>query len=404
MHHAGVGVAGPVGRSADRPMGRRPGGPPPPSPLGFDDGYPDEPEDDVIYLADEPGFFRRAGRVIAFFVLLVIVLFGLGGYWVYSQINPTPSTDELTVVVPSDAGLNAIGDVLEQQGVVTSSAVFRYYARIKGIGPIRPGEYDKLHRAEPMDKVIERLEGGPAPVRFTDLPLPEGLWLTETAARMKEKFPQMEDGELAAALTSVRSSYQPANQPLDGFLFPATYRVTEKSYGDERALVEQMVHKFDETAAQVGLGDTSQLKGVAGNQTLTPYDVLKVAALVEAEAKVPEDRPRIARVIYNRMKQNMRLEIDATVPFALGQRKPPTGADLQVDSPFNLRRHAGLTPTPINSPGADSLRAALNPSTEPNADRWLYYVLVDKDGHHSFSQTLEDHNRKVAEARRAGIL
>jgi UPF0755 protein len=383
---------------------------------GYDNGYDtqgrydgyDAPdlEDDVVYVADEPGFFRRAGRVIAFLLLFVFVVVGLGGYWVYSQVNPTSSGDDVTVVIPSDSGIVTISRLLEEQGVVTSGTIFRYYARVKGIGPIRPGEYDKLKRSEPMDQVIDRLEAGPAPVRFTDLPVPEGLWLADTAARVKAMFPQMDEGELTAALDAVRSAHQPDGKPLDGFLFPATYRVTEKSYDDERALVEQMVRKFDDVAGEVGLADAStKLAGVAGNEVLTPYDVLKVASYVEAEAKVPEDRPRIARVIYNRMKQNMRLELDATVMFGVKQHKDRLSKeDLALDSPFNLRKYAGLTPTPINSPGADSLRAALNPSTEPNAERWLYYVLIDKEGHHSFSQTLAEHQRKVAEATRAGLL
>jgi UPF0755 protein len=377
-------------------------------PGGWDDyrGYDPELEDDVVYIADEPGFFRRAGAVISFLLLFVFLVLGLGGYWLFSQINPTPSAEEVTVVIPSDSGIVTISRVLEEDGVVTSGAIFRYYARLKGIGPVRPGEYDRLHRSESMDKVIERLEAGPTPVRFTDLPVPEGLWRTETATRIREKFPQMDDAELLAALNGVRSSVQPAGKPIDGFLYPATYRVTEKQYADERALVEQMVHKFDEVAAEVGLaGATAKLDGVAGKTQVTPYDVVKIASYIEAEAKVPEDRSRIARVIYNRLRQNMRLELDATVVAALGVRRPPTQADTRgVDSPFNLYRNAGLTPEPINSPGADSLRAALNPSTEPNAERWLFYVLADKEGRHAFSATREEHDRRVAEARRAGLL
>jgi UPF0755 protein len=377
-------------------------------PGGWDDyrGHDPELEDDVVYIAEEPGFFRRTGAVLSFFLLFVFVVLGLGGFWLYSQVNPTPSAEEVTVVIPSDSGIVTISRVLEERGVVTSGAIFRYYARLKGIGPVRPGEYDKLHRSESMDKVIERLESGPTPVKFSDLPLPEGLWLAETTARIREKFPQMTDAQVRAALGEVRSKWQPEGKPIDGFLFPATYRVTEKHYEDANALVDQMVNKFDEVADQVGLGGaTAKLDGQAGKTQLTPYDVVKVASYIEAEAKVPEDRSRIARVIYNRLKAGMRLELDATVVAALGERRAPTQAETRsTDSPLNLYRNAGLTPVPINSPGADSLRAALEPSTEPNADRWLFYVLKDKDGHHAFSVTREEHDRRVAEARRAGVL
>src|SRR5690606_7334315 len=133
-----------------------------------------------------------------------------------------------------------------------------------------------------------------------------------TATRITETFPDMDDTELAAAFSSVRSVHQPEGKPLDGFLFPATYRVTENLAADEEAVVRQMVDKFDEVAAQVDLvGGADRLAEVTGGRSLTPYEVLIVASLVEAEAKVPEDRARIARVIYNRMKAGMRLEIDA---------------------------------------------------------------------------------------------
>jgi UPF0755 protein len=373
---------------------------------GYGPGPENEPEDDIVFVAEEQGLFRRAGAVLAFLLLFSFVVLGLGGYWVYSQINPTtPQGEEITVTIPQDSGISAIATILEDQGVITNATVFQYYARARGIGPVRAGDYDRLRKNEPMDQVIERLEAGPIPIRFTDLPVPEGLWLADTAARTREAFPLMDDIELVTALNSVRSVHQPEGKPLDGFLFPATYRVTEKQYGDERALVEQMVAKFDRVAEDLGLEQApNRLAGSVGREPLTPYDVLKVASLVEAEAKVPEDRARIARVIYNRLRQGMKLEIDATVLVALGQHKESlTPADLQVDSPYNLRRYPGLPPTPINSPGTDSLRAAINPSTEPGSDKWLYYVLVDRQGHHSFSATREEHDRKAAQARREGV-
>jgi UPF0755 protein len=343
--------------------------------------------------------------VAAFLLLFVVVAVGLTGYWAYSQLHPTPSEEAVTFVVPSDSGVVTIARLLEEQKIVTNGTFFRYYAAVKNIKPIRPGEYDGLHHNESMDKVIERLEAGPVPIKFTDVPVPEGLWRSDTVAALRKQLPTLDEGELAAAMESVRSRYQPAGQPIDGFLFPATYRVTEKQYGDERALVEQMVEKFDDEADDVGLGNaTTRLAGVAGSRALTPYDVLKVASLVEAEAKVPEDRARIARVIYNRMKQGMRLDIDAATRFGTGEHRPITGKDLESDSPYNLRKVMGLPPTPIDSPGRDSLLAALNPSNEPGAQNWLYYVLIDKEGHHSFSANEADHLRKVAEARRAGLL
>jgi UPF0755 protein len=134
--------------------------------------------------------------------------------------------------------------------------------------------------------------------------------------------------------------------------------------------------------------------------TITPYDALIVASLVEAEAKVPEDRPKIARVIYNRLAQGMTLGIDATVLYALQERGDTlTQSDLATDSPYNTRVNRGLPPTPINSPGQASLEAALAPA---DGD-WLYYVLTDADGHHYFTNSFSDFQRAVDDARDRGV-
>ena len=122
--------------------------------------------------------------------------------------------------------------------------------------------------------------------------------------------------------------------------------------------------------------------------------------MIEREARVPEDRPKIARVIYNRLSAKMRLDIDATVVYAVGGKTSLTGADLEIDSPYNTRLYKGLPPTPIAAPGQASLEAALAPSEGP----WLYYVLADREGRHYFTDSARDFDRAVAEAEEAGLL
>ena len=125
------------------------------------------------------------------------------------------------------------------------------------------------------------------------------------------------------------------------------------------------------------------IEGRAAALGVSPWDVLVVASLVEREAKVDPDRAKIARVIYNRLQRDMKLEIDATVLYAVNKDRGLTLADLNIDSPYNTYKVKGLPPTPIAAPSRKSIEAALNPAD----GRWLWYVLTDKNGAHTFAET-----------------
>jgi UPF0755 protein len=151
-------------------------------------------------------------------------------------------------------------------------------------------------------------------------------------------------------------------------------------------LVERMFRQFQKVYAQL-------LREVPGAQAFNLLEVVTVAALVEEEAKTPEERPLVASVIYNRLDEEMPLQLDATLQYALrkyGQRM--LDADKQVESPYNSYKYAGLPPGPIANPGVDSLRAALNPAKS----EYLYFVSNADGRTHTFSKTLAEHNRAVA--------
>jgi UPF0755 protein len=134
-------------------------------------------------------------------------------------------------------------------------------------------------------------------------------------------------------------------------------------------------------------------------QKLTPYQLLIVASMIEREAKVDADRPRIAAVIYNRLAAGRRLEVDATVQYAVRHTRL-TARDLQSRSPYNTYLHTGLPPTPIAAPGEAAIRAALQPA---DGD-WIYYVLASKDGAHKFTDNYQQFLRLKAEAKAKGLL
>ncbi|HMO01109.1 MAG TPA: endolytic transglycosylase MltG [Miltoncostaeaceae bacterium] len=174
---------------------------------------------------------------------------------------------------------------------------------------------------------------------------------------------------------------------LEGFLFPATYDITDRTTAGE--LVDEQLAAYDANTSQVNYA-------YAKSKNLTKYDVLILASMIEREVAVARERPIVAGVMYNRLKAGMRLDIDATVQYALGQWKPElTASDLAIDSPYNTRRFAGLPPGPISNPGLDSIRAAARPAKVP----YLYYVARnDGSGRHFFATTPEEFDRDVAQS------
>jgi UPF0755 protein len=370
------------------------------APIDPADGGPDEtdgPDDDpVVYLPPERGLLRRAAPVTAVVLVVLLVLAGAGAWWVSRQVNPPGAPGPaVTVVIPIGSSNAKIASVLVSRGVVTDARVFQYYIKLRGAGPFKAGRYNGLHAPEDMSAVVDRLEKGPLPPVTVRLVIPEGLWLSEVRARILRAFPLMKPAALDHALATVRSKYEPVgSNNLEGLLFPATYQVLLGDRANPTKLVQQMVTAFDQQADSIGLGPAAQQLGV------TPYQVLTVASMVEEEAKLPGDRGKVARVIYNRLASGTTLGIDATVEYALQQRTASlTESQLQTDSPFNTRLHAGLPPTPIGSPGRASLLAALHPTPGD----WTYFVVVDKNGGEFFTDSYSAFQQASDTARAAGV-
>jgi len=173
---------------------------------------------------------------------------------------------------------------------------------------------------------------------------------------------------------------------LEGFLFPDTYDFDRTSTSAQ--LVGDQLREFDANWRTLNLS-------YARSKNLTPYDVLIIASMVEGEAQVPNERPLIAAVIYNRLHDRMPLQIDATTRYGL--HIPPTqsltNSELQSSNPYNTRNKPGLTPTPINNPGLASLEAAAHPASVD----YLYFVRKPDHRHHYFTSNYEDFLQHEAE-------
>jgi UPF0755 protein len=361
---------------------------------------PEVPDGPQVPEVSGPNGARRArltgrGRIVLGALAVLGVVGLVAGLWVLRQVNPSGGPgEEVKVDIAPGTSVAAVADKLEDHDVITSAQVFRLYLKVKGgTGAIQAGEYD-LPTNLSMGEAQAALRRGPS-IRFQQLTIPEGLTLDAIADRVGALPGRSRDKFLAAAKSgTVRSRWQPPGQNnLEGLLFPDTYFVTDKE--DETGIVRRLVGRFDEVADEVGLGTRT---GPAG---LSPYQLVVAASLVESEAKVKVDRPLIASVIENRLQKGMRLQIDATVLYALGKHKERVlYKDLEVDSPYNTYRIDGLPPTPISAVGQASLEAMLDPADTT----YIYYVLSDKNGKHAFATTSGEFEALKNEARRKGLL
>ena len=336
---------------------------------------------------------RRTFIALGIVLLPIILVLGAGGWFLY-ELNPPGGTGKrVTVDIPRRTGNAAIGDLLENKGVIGSSQAFQIYVGVTRAGPFNPGHYAMRENLGVRD-AVGVLKSGPAKGPQFKLVLPPGLTLAEIADRVGMLQGHNRDTFLQVAQSGVvRSKYQPADvTSLEGLVYPDTYFVS-KGETDQQILT-RLVSAFDQRADEIGLSGPN-----AGG--LTPYQTVVAASLIEREAKLDEDRPLISAVIHNRLVAGKPLQIDATVCFAKGGcNASPTAADLALDSPYNTYKIAGLPPTPISTVSVKSLQAAQNPASVP----YLYYVLSDKNGKHKFATTQEEQDRNVEEARQKGLL
>lgn len=343
---------------------------------------------------------RRWPMVLGVLLIVGIVAVAAGGMWVRGQLDPSGPNEPVGFAIPVGATTSQVATLLADAGVVVNADAFRMFLRIKGAEPFEAGVYQGLTTNQAAGSVLEVLAGGPAPPQVDTITIPEGLWLDEIGDRVLAAFPEMQRSDWDAALVTVRSAYQPESATLEGLLFPATYEVVVEDRGDATKLVQQMVGAFDAVAAEIGLDDATATIQSATGLELTPYEVITVASMIEAEVSVESERPQVARVIYNRLIEGMRLDIDATVLYAIGRRTDEiTVTDLDTDSPWNTRRSPGIPPSPIAAPGRNSLVAALN----PDDGNWLYYVLVDPSGDQFFTNDYDEFLTVAEDSRQRGV-
>jgi len=333
---------------------------------------------------------KKAWKRFSLLLLLLAALAFAGllwfGYGVYRKVfSPYQGYANHTVVqIDSGMSVAAIGKKLEQQGVIADAGYFKRYYRLFFSGKmLKAGEY-LFDGALSVRQVIEKLEQGKA--ILYKVTVKEGLWIGETAQVFEQAglFPASEFMRVASSAALIHD-LDPEATDLEGYLFPDTYMVRKDITPAEMAAA--MVGRFRENFNNNAIWRARDIG-------FTPRQAVIMASLIEKETANRDERFLVSSVFHNRLRQNMLLDCDSTIIYALKRAGVYDGDlrwnDLKSDSPYNTRRHRGLPPGPIASPGYASLEAALYPENT----EYLYFVAKDGSSHY-FSKSLAEHNRAV---------
>ena len=377
-----------------------------------------DPWDDVSAVPEHateelrPGFdyLRGPVRMVVTMVVATVLLLGAAGWWTIHQLNPSGDPGAaVNFTINEGDTMSSVASRLDADGIISNATLFRWYASTRGDISLVPGYY-ALKPGDNAGNIIEALSTPPAQT-FVSVTFPEGMTIAQMGERLSTKltFMSREDFVAAANDGSIVSDLLPKGvTSLEGLLFPDTYQVSGD--GSEARVVSTMAGMMQRVARQVDLKSGAKIRG------FSQYQILIIASLIEREAKVPEDRAKIAQVIYNRLAEKMKLEIDASVKYGLDPSMSWT--DMKAtDHPYNTYIYPGLPPTPIANPGRASIQAALAPAGAPSKTdeaciglpagekcRYLYYVLADKTGRHVFATTYEQHLANIEKSRAAGVL
>ena len=310
--------------------------------------------------------------------------------WLVQGMLPVGGNGKKVVRIPSGMSASDVGRILQADGIIRSSFGFKLLARVTGKGTnLKPGAYELSPAMFPLT-VINKIAKGDMCARWVTVP--EGFTILQIAERLGADDivePKYFFGLARYKGGRFATSFPHPADSLEGYLFPDTYLIPTGGPADE--IIQDMLNCFERRVAKP-LADDLAKSGMSLHQIIT------LASLIEREARVPKDRPLISAVLRNRLREGMRLQVDATVLYALGRHKDRVMyKDLAVDSPYNTYRNKGLPPGPIANPGLEAIKAALHPA---QAD-YLYYV-ARPDGSHIFSRTFAEHQRARQIAQRGG--
>ena len=339
-------------------------------------------------------------KIMRYFMIVLLVIVIIGGFFTWNYIKgetqpvDTAQTELVSFEIEQGASVKEVSKALEEEGIIRNSKLFNFYLKFKNVSGFKSGLY-QVSKSMTLDEIIAELSGAgkDKDQNATKVLIREGEQLTDIAKEVEKStkysaedfMAKVQDEEFLRylvqkfpkLLTESYNGYQ-VKYVLEGYLYPATYDMNDSK--TLQMLITEMVAKTDEVM--------SKYYDKILESDFTLQETMALASLIEKEGTKLEDRKKISSVFHNRIKENMMLQTDVSVQYALGEHKEALSlSDLEVDSPYNLYQNYGVGPGPYNSPSEDSIVAAL----EPADTEYLYFLADIHTKEIYFAKTYEEH-------------
>ena len=339
-------------------------------------------------------------KIMKYFMIALLVIVLVGGFFTWNYIKgetqpvDTAQTELVSFEIEQGASVKEVSKALEEEGIIRNSKLFNFYLKFKNVSGFKSGLYH-VSKSMTLDEIIAELsgQGKDKDQNATKVLIREGEQLTDIAKEVEKSTKYSAEDFMAKVqdedflrylvqkfpklLTQSYNGYQ-VKYVLEGYLFPATYDMNDSK--TLQMLITEMVAKTDEVMSKY------YDKILASDYTL--QEIMAMASLIEKEGTKLEDRKKISSVFHNRIKENMKLQTDVSVQYALGEHKEALSLeDLEVDSPYNLYQNYGVGPGPYNSPSEDAIVAAM----EPEKTDYLYFLADIHTKEIYYAKTYEEH-------------
>ena len=339
-------------------------------------------------------------KIMRYFMIALLLMVIIGGFFTWNYIKSetqpvdTAQTELVSFEIEQGASVKEVSKALEEEGIIRNSKLFNFYLKFKNVSGFKSGLYH-VSKSMTLDEIIAELSGAgkDKDQNATKVLIREGEQLTDIAKEVEKSTKYSAEDFMAKVqdedflrylvqkfpklLTQSYNGYQ-VKYVLEGYLYPATYDMNDSK--TLQMLITEMVAKTDEVMSKY------YDKILKSDYTL--QQIMALASLIEKEGTKLEDRKKISSVFHNRIKENMKLQTDVSVQYALGEHKEALSlSDLEVDSPYNLYQNYGVGPGPYNSPSEDSIVAAL----EPEKTDYLYFLADIHAKEIYYAKTYEEH-------------